>query len=62
MIDFSSRENFEKIKYELFRLPGQRQTPKPYEEYHWPGMSIFFYSILIATMKGALPIRQPTAD
>jgi hypothetical protein len=39
MIDFSSRENFERIKYELFRLhgPGDKNTRSPMEEYHWRG-------------------------
>lgn len=39
LVDFSLRENFVKIKDELFRLygPGDKNNKSPIEEYHWRG-------------------------
>lgn len=65
MIDFSSRENFEKIKYELFGLhgPGDKSTKSPMEEYRWRGnVNILLLYSDINDEGSVICSYKPTAD
>lgn len=65
MIDFSSRENFVKIKDELFSLfgPGDKNINSPMEEYHWRGNVNILLLYSDRTDEGSITYSyKPTVD